>query len=124
MLEAVAVVSVRFGRGGGRGWRHAEQAAAQGQLLGAVAAGEEAEVSDAVEVGRQDVQQEAADELLGGERHRLALVAMAVIGPVEADAAVVEGEEAVVGDGDPLGLAQGREVAVAGGGVLYPRLFQ
>ena len=50
---------------GGLGWRHIEQAAAEGELLLAVAAGEEAEVADAVEVFGQDMEQEASDELLG-----------------------------------------------------------
>ena len=42
-----------------------EQAAAEGKLLTAVAAGEEAEVADAVEIVGQDMEQEASDELLG-----------------------------------------------------------
>ena len=50
---------------GGLGWRPIEQAAAEGELLLAVAAGEEAEVADAVEVLGQDMEQEASDELLG-----------------------------------------------------------
>ena len=58
-LEAIAVVGRRLGCGLGRG--HAQQAPAQGQLLLAVAAGEESEVADAMEVGRQDVEQEAPD---------------------------------------------------------------
>ena len=37
-------------------WRHIEQAAAEGELLLAVAAGEEAEVADAVEVLGQDME--------------------------------------------------------------------
>ena len=126
-LEAVAVV--------GR-W-HADQAAAPDQLPPAAAAGELTEVPDAMEGGRQDVQQEAADKLLGGERHGLEAVRLAVVFLAEADAAVRDGEEAVVGDrravgvaaevgedaggnvegrlgvDDPVGLAQGLEVAVA-----------
>src|SRR5213076_1550039 len=34
-------------------------------------AGKQAIVTDAVEAARQDVEQEAADELVGGERHNL-----------------------------------------------------
>ena len=50
---------------GGLGWRHVEQAAAEGEFLLAMAAGEESEVADAVEVAGQDMEQEASDELLG-----------------------------------------------------------
>ena len=50
---------------GGLGRRHIEQSPAEGELLPAVAAGEEAEVADAVEVVGQDMEQEASDELLG-----------------------------------------------------------
>ena len=127
---------------GGLGWRHIEQAAAEGELLLAVAAGEEAEVADAVEVFGQDMEQEAADELFGGEGQGLEAAVMAVVPPTEADLTVLDGEEAVVGDGDavgvaaevvedlvgagegglgvddPLGLAEGLEVAGEGGGVI------
>ncbi len=48
---------------------------------------------DAVEAARQDVEQEAADELVGGQRHDLlALAAVAaVILVAEGDAGLVEG---------------------------------
>ena len=42
------------------------EASAQRELGGAMAVGQEAVVADAVEAVRQDVQQEAADELVGG----------------------------------------------------------
>ena len=127
---------------GGLGWRHIEQAAAEGELLLAVAAGEEAEVADVVEVFGQDMEQEAADELFGGEGQGLEAAVMAVVAPAEADLTVLDGEEAVVGDGDavgvaaevvedlvgagegalgvddPLGLAEGLEVAGEGVGIV------
>jgi hypothetical protein len=62
-------------------------------------------VADAAEAGGQHMQQEAADELVGSERHRLALVAAAVVLPAEADAAVLAREQAAVGDGDPMRVA-------------------
>src|SRR5712692_7068967 len=49
--------------------------------------------------------QEAADELVGVEGHRLSFVMVAIILPQEADAAVGESEEAAVGDGDAMGIA-------------------
>ena len=127
---------------GGLGWRHIEQAAAEGEFLLAVAAGEEAEVADAVEVFGQDMEQEAADELFGREGHGLEAAVMTVVPPTETDLTVLDGEEAVVGDGDavgvlaevvedlvgagegglgvddPLGLAEGLEVEGEGGGIV------
>jgi hypothetical protein len=47
--------------------RHVEQAARSGDVVGARTAGEQAVVTDAVEALRQDVDQESADELAGGE---------------------------------------------------------
>ena len=54
----------------------------------AMAVGEKAEVADAVEAVGQGVQQEAADELVGVERHDLGLAVMAIVLPAEADPAV------------------------------------
>ena len=80
-------------------------APAQGELLLAVAAGEEPEVADAVEVTGQDMEQEASDELLGREGQGLELAVMAVVAPAEAGLSVVDGEEAVIGDGDAVSVA-------------------
>src|SRR5437762_1853906 len=52
-----------------------------------------------------DVEQEAADELVGVEGHDLSLVVVAIVLPQEADAAVGESDEAAVGDGDAMGIA-------------------
>ena len=65
--------------------RRVEQLAAERQLLGAMAVGEEAVVADAMEAVRQGVQQEAADELVGGEGHHLRLAVMAIVPPAEGD---------------------------------------
>ena len=58
-------------------------------------AGEQAVVADAVEAARQDVQEKAADELGGVERHGLEPVAAfdPVVLPLEGDAGVVERDE-------------------------------
>src|ERR1700738_663562 len=77
-------------------------------VVGARAAGEQAVVTDAVEALRQDVDQEATDELAGGERHEL--LARAAIGtivlPSEGDAGAVAGDQPAVGDGDAVGIAR------------------
>src|ERR1700730_3724981 len=72
--------------------RHREQLPDAGDIGLAAGAGEQAVVSNAVEALRQDVQQEASDELVGAERHRaIALGAdAAIILGAEGDAALVE----------------------------------
>jgi hypothetical protein len=64
-------------------------------------------MSDAVETAGQDVQEEAADELGGVERHGLEAVAAfdAIVFPLERDALVVERDEPGVGDRDAVGGA-------------------
>ena len=136
MLEAVTVVL----RGhGGFSLGGAEELSAQGQPLAPAAGSQETEVAYAAELRRQDMKQKATDELGSVQGHRLALAVVAVVAPVEADLAVVDGQEAVIRDGDamgvaaqivedlggagegrlgvdhPLGLAQGSQVAVEGG---------
>src|ERR1700722_7397779 len=87
---------------------HGEQIAGACDIGRTVAIGEQAIVSDAVEAVRQNVDEEAADELVGGERHRL--VAGAAVGTIilvpEGDAVLVEGDEPAVGDGDAVGIAR------------------
>ena len=91
--------------GGGSGglvlrFCNGEQLARMGDVVGARAAGEQAVVADAVEAVRQDVDQESADELIGGECHDL--LALATIGtivlPSEGDAGAVAGDQPAVGE--------------------------
>ena len=70
-----------------------------------MAIGEEADVADAVEAVRHGVLKEAADEFVGGQGHDLGFAALAVVLPGEADPAVVEADQAAVGDGDAMGVA-------------------
>ena len=76
--------------------RHCEQLAGTRDILGAGLAGEQTVVADAVEALRQHVHQEAADELVGIERHHLVSLRPfdAVILPLEGDALVVERDQA------------------------------
>jgi len=53
-------------------------------------------VTDFVEAGRQDVQEKAADELKGRDRHD-----MVALGD-EGNGIAVHGDEPVIGDGDPV----------------------
>jgi len=96
-----AVVSVD-----GNGWLGgSEQSAALDQLLSADAIGEEAEVTNADQSGRQHAEQEAADEFDRIESHDLGTGVIRVVFPVKADAAVFQSTKAVVGDGDAMSVA-------------------
>src|SRR5215468_4677049 len=85
-----------------------EQLTGAGDVVGASAFGEQAVVADAVQAFGQHVDEEAADELVGGERHALVSIAAldAVILPLEGDAALVAGDRAAVGDGHAVGVAR------------------
>src|SRR5215469_15502275 len=78
-----------------------EQLAGAGEVGGTIAVGEEAIVADPVEALGQHVHQEAADELMRGERHRLPAVGAvdAVVLPPEGDGIGVGGDQSAVGDG-------------------------
>ena len=78
---------------------------AEGKRLTAVAVGEQSEVADLDEAGRQDMEQEAADELDRIEVHDAAAVVVPGVPPAEAHLSVLEAEEPSVGDGDPVGVA-------------------
>ena len=99
---AIAIVSGRIGAG--PAGAIAEQFPAARQLPRTMAVAEEAVVPDAVKPVRQHMDQEAADELPAVQGHRLLAVAVPVILPAEADLAVVHGHQAVVGDGDTVGI--------------------
>jgi len=66
------------------------------------------------------VQEEAIEELEGWQTHGLALIGVGAIAPGEANAAVLEGEQALVGDGDALHVAAEvvEDLLGAGEGVL------
>ena len=74
---------------------------------GAATIGQEAVVPDAMETLWQDVDEEAADELVRRQRH--GLVAAGPVDPVvldpECDAVGVGPDQAAVGDGDAVGVA-------------------
>jgi hypothetical protein len=101
-LGAAVIRDLGVGR-----WR-VEQAARSGDVVAAGAAGEQAVVTDAVEALRQDVDQESADELVGGECHDLLAITTfgAIILPSEGDAGTAVGDQPAVGDGDTVGIAR------------------
>lgn len=99
---------VRLGpRVGRRGRCNTEQLAYSFEMRLAGGAGEQAVVTDAVEALWQNVEQEAADELVGGQRHDLLAVSAtpAVILITEGDAGLVEAKEPAVRDRHTVGVA-------------------
>jgi hypothetical protein len=97
----------RLGRRLGRIWkrRFAELLADTVEVVRFARIGEEAEMADLHEAGGQHVQQESADELLSIEVHLLLEVVVAAVAITEGDTAIVEGQDAMVGDGDAVGVA-------------------
>ena len=87
----------------------AEQLGAERQERSAVAVGEESEVADAHEARRQQMKQEAAQELIYGQRHEPLLVAVSRIAPSEGDVAAGESDQPGVGNGDAMRV--GAEIA-------------
>ena len=63
-------------------------------------------MADAVEALGEDVHQEAADELMGKERHGLPAIGpiAPVVLPAKGDATVIGGDQPPVGDGDAMGV--------------------
>ena len=70
-----------------------------------MAVGEKSDVSDPVEAVGDGVLKEAADEFVGREPHDLGFAVLAIVLPGEADLAVVEPDQAAVGDGDAVRIS-------------------
>ena len=69
------------------------------------AVGEQAEVADADQPLRQNVDEESAQELISRDGHDLLLAAVGIVLPAERDALVFESHQAMVGDGDAMSVA-------------------
>ncbi len=78
------------------------------QVEGSLAVGDEAVVADAMKSPWQDVQQEAAHELVGRQCHGLVPRAprQPIVLPAEGHAMLVVGDETAVGDGNAVGVAR------------------
>jgi hypothetical protein len=84
--------------GGGSGVGRFEELFCPGELGVHVARGEQSEVSDLGEALGQDVHQKTPDEFKGRQCFGVAVLC------VEGDSLVVEGDEALVGNADPMGV--------------------
>jgi hypothetical protein len=67
--------------------------------------GEEAEVADAHEAARQQVQEEAAQKLIDGQSHQPLLVAVSGVAPAKGYVALGESNQPAVGDGDAMSVS-------------------
>jgi len=81
-----------------------EQALTEGQESGAPSIGQEPERADADKTAGQDVEQEAAQELLRGERHFSRLITVGIILPTESNLIILKSHEAMVGDGHAMSV--------------------
>src|SRR5215467_3080701 len=91
-------------------------------LVGPVAVGEEAIMSNAMKAARQHVEQETPHELADVEAHDFALVstALPIVLPAETDVGLVEIEQAAVGDRDAMRIAReiGQDLLGTGEGLF------
>lgn len=78
---------------------------AEGQEPSPLTCRQETKKTDPDESARQGVKQEPAKELVGRKGHRARGVITLPVLPSERDLAVVKTDEAMVGDGDPMGVA-------------------
>src|SRR5260370_25767016 len=92
------------------------------EVAGAMAVGEKAGVTDAMEAGWEGVEQEAAHELAGVETHDLApmTAVLAIVLPVETDMGRVKIEQTAVGDRDAMRIAReiGQDLLRTGEGLF------
>lgn len=61
-------------------------------------------MADFAKAAGQDVHKETADKLHGVQGHRFRLILMGVIPPEKSDLAVLQGQNAVIGDGNAMGI--------------------
>ena len=88
-------------------WRQRELFAGARNVVGTLAACEHSIIADAVETGGQNMHQETADELVGRERHHFVTLGAfdSVVLLLKGDALLIAGDQAPVGDGDPMSVA-------------------
>ena len=84
---------------------YAKQSTAACEHIATPAIGEKSEVADADQALRQNVDQEAAQELICGDRHDLLLAAVRIVFPAKGDSIILERHQSMVGDGDAVSIA-------------------
>ena len=86
-------------------WSGMKSGEAPWQQGGTPSVGEEAKVADANKAFGEQVQQETAQELIAREGHDFLLIVVGGVTPAEGDLAVGQCDQAMVGDGDAVGIA-------------------
>lgn len=88
--------------------RRIQLPAAQRQFVGAMAVGEKSVMANPIEAVRQDVEEEAANELTGSELHRVVIHSLlrAIILPAEDDVVAGLFDEPALAEGDAMGVAR------------------
>ena len=84
---------------------HAEEHTAGLETLLPVPVAQEPEVAYLHEPVGEDVEKEPPDELGGVEGHDLLFIAVGIILPQKGDPAILHADDAVVGNGDPVGIS-------------------
>jgi hypothetical protein len=82
-----------------------KQVEAEREERGSLPVGKEAEVADADEAARQQVEEKAAQELVDWKAHDSLLVAVRGVSPTEADLAIGESHQPAVSDADAMGVS-------------------
>jgi hypothetical protein len=75
------------------------------EVLGSISVSEKAEVSNAGEARRENMEKEPTEELVWLQGHDASSIAAGVVLPGESDAVVVEGEDPTVGYRDAVSIA-------------------
>src|SRR5262249_39628167 len=83
-------------------WPYPQQSPTTSQVRRPDTVAQQAVVANAHEPRWHDVQQEAADELHGFQRHYLLLIAVRVILPLEEDLIILDLHQSLVGDRHPV----------------------
>ena len=95
----------RFGFGFRDGRGNIEEISAAGEIILFCAAGEESGMTNPFKRGWDGMREEAVNKFIGGKRHDFFLVVIAAVAVGEGDVAVGDLEDAVVSDGDAVGVA-------------------
>src|SRR6266849_935159 len=98
-------------RSGARCWRMGllEQPRTEWKEFCSPPVSKKSEVADAHKTARQQVQEEAAQELIDGQSHDPLLVAVGGVAPAKGDFSVGESNQPAVGNGNAVGV--GTEIA-------------
>jgi len=85
-------------------WCRAEQLKAKRQGRGTSAIGQEAEVTDADETLRKDMQQKTGQEFVDGQWQQPLFVGVSGVAPTKRDRSISKRDQAMVGDGHAMGV--------------------